>query len=116
MTLRRIRLAGTVRLEQSPQLTRKQPSSSMTSPSSTGSGGKGHPATSCPDADHSALREVLRGPGVLIETLACCRTERRHGSQFKNCFQRTTVPHARHSSHLKQPKTVADRVLGFLNS
>jgi hypothetical protein len=37
-------------------------------------------------------------------------------AMFKNGFERTVVPRAGHFLHLKQPKTVADHILGFLNS
>jgi hypothetical protein len=37
-------------------------------------------------------------------------------AMFKNGFQRTAVPRAGHFLHPKQPKTVADHLLGFLNS
>jgi pimeloyl-ACP methyl ester carboxylesterase len=35
---------------------------------------------------------------------------------FTSGFERVVVPGAGHFLHLEQPKTVADRILGFLNS
>ncbi|WP_353479771.1 alpha/beta hydrolase [Streptomyces sp. ALI-76-A] len=35
---------------------------------------------------------------------------------FTNSFERIVIPGAGHLLHLEQPKTVADHILGFLNS
>lgn len=73
------------------------------------------PGHELPDAgDRSALRQALRGPGVLTETLDYLSDGM--DATFKNGFQRTAVPRAGHSLHPKPPKTVADQLLGFLNS
>lgn len=114
------------------------------------------PGFELPDAERAALKETLRAPGVVTETLGYYRQlfsapadqatqaleERASGAvtvpslylhgaddncmsvklsdgmdvMFKNGFERIVVPRAGHFLHLERPKTVADHILGFLNS
>ncbi|MET7481312.1 alpha/beta hydrolase [Streptomyces sp. NPDC005648] len=114
------------------------------------------PGYELPETERAALKETLRAPGVVAETLGYYRQlftppadeetralEARaggaisvpslylHGADdncmsvglsagmeavFKSGFQRVAVPGAGHFLHLEQPTTVADHILGFLNS
>jgi pimeloyl-ACP methyl ester carboxylesterase len=114
------------------------------------------PGYELPDAERAALKETLRAPGVLTETLGyyrqlftppadertqaaearasgvitvpslylhgaddnCMSVELSDGMEavFASGFERVVVPGAGHFLHLEQPKTVADHLLGFLNS
>jgi hypothetical protein len=70
MTLRRTRLAGTVRLEQGPKAHAEAAFDRNDFAFIDRLRREWSPGYELPAAEHSALKEALRGSGVLTETLA----------------------------------------------